>query len=67
MVPVCRCPPYGVLGNEVGPVDGAVEEPGNGEADGDVEYVGADAGAHRHVPLALLSGGGGGGDCGPPS
>lgn len=35
-------------------MDGAVEEPGHGQADGDVEYVGADAGAHRHVALALF-------------
>jgi hypothetical protein len=39
-------------------MDGAVEEPGHGQADGDVEYVGANAGAHRHVALALFTRGG---------
>jgi hypothetical protein len=46
--------PYGVLRYESLLMDGAVEEPGNGQADGDVEYVGANAGAHRHVALALF-------------
>jgi hypothetical protein len=36
-------------------VDGAVEQPGDRQADGDVEYVGPDTGAHRHVTLSLSS------------
>ena len=51
---------YGILLDVGLPVYGAVEEPGEGQADGDVEYVGADARAHRHVTLTLLKRGGGG-------